>query len=240
MTYTPRSTNDKRPNTGTIKFLSFQGSYKTFEVALFSDDTCIKHLTFSNKKASSILIPTLQKLLVEHSLSIRDIDFIALDQGPGAFTSLRVTITTANAISFATKTPLIGIDGLVALAHETKCSTENLVVLLNAFHNDVYYTAYSVKEGLHQTMPQNYKNIETLLQTLQEKRSVTVTFVGNGATAFENEIKKVFRGAVILDTPVASAKQIGFMALEKWNKKEVCYKLSPLYLKTQKFKPKYS
>ena len=101
----------------------------------------------TNKKASSLLVPYIKQILEKNSLKISDLDFICADQGPGAFTSLRVTIATINGISFASKIPLIGIDGLDALNQETLSDVmlkkqgvpEILIVLLNAYNNEVYF-----------------------------------------------------------------------------------------------------
>ena len=92
-----------------LYFLSFQGSYSPFQIALFHGAKCIAQHTLE-QKPSAHLIPVLQKMLTENNIELSDISFIALDQGPGAFTSLRVTLTTANALSFAKKIPLIGYE----------------------------------------------------------------------------------------------------------------------------------
>ena len=54
-------------------------------------------------RASAQLLPLIDQLLVQHECELSDLDFIALDQGPGAFTSLRVVLTTINGIAFAQK-----------------------------------------------------------------------------------------------------------------------------------------
>ena len=102
-----------------VLFASLQGSYQHFEIAVFKNDVCLEHRIEKKSKASSHFLICFQEILDANNIKPSDLQFIAIDQGPGAFTSLRVTITFVNALAFAQKIPLIGIDGLDALAYET-------------------------------------------------------------------------------------------------------------------------
>ena len=106
-------------------FISIQGSYSQLQLSLFKGNSCLTLISETNKKASSLMVPLIEEMLKQHSLTLCDINFICADQGPGAFTSLRVTIATINGISFAQHIPLIGIDGLDALAQETHKRTHS-------------------------------------------------------------------------------------------------------------------
>lgn len=234
-------------------FFSIQGSYKQIEVVLFRGLEELNIIKEENLKASSRLIPNLIDFLQSNSISLDDLKFIAIDQGPGAFTSLRVLISTINGIGFARGMPLIGINGLDALAYETFFCIKNnnnnrkiAVPLLNAFNNDVYFAAYEFLESdLKLLLPAGYKNIDYLLEELKERfKERELVFSGSGADLFKEKIKTVFESQGIISEKfplVASAKQIGIMGLERWNnKKDLSNRLLPIYLKIQKFKPKYS
>ena len=67
-------------------------------------------------------------------------------------------------------------------------------------------------------------------------------FVGNGAHLHQDLIKEIFENrATISSLQICSVGQIAKIALEKWKlasskeKKDLSYKLYPLYLKSQKF-----
>lgn len=57
------------------------------------------------QKAQVTLI-LIERLLQKHGLSLKDIDQIEVNTGPGSFTGLRVGIAVANALSFALKIPV--------------------------------------------------------------------------------------------------------------------------------------
>jgi tRNA threonylcarbamoyladenosine biosynthesis protein TsaB len=205
-------------------YIAIQGSYTKLQLALFKGDFCLEQIEEVNKKASSLLIPLIKKMLDQQKMTLDNIDFIATDQGPGAFTSLRVTISTINGISFAKHIPLIGIDGLQALLQET-----NAIPLLNAYNNEVYYALNNKK---------SYKKIDALLDDLQMLRQQKIMVCGNGAILHKNIILEKLKDKKIsfLEQSVCSTQQIATMALQRWhNKKNLQKKLYPLYLKSQHF-----
>ncbi|MBD3231862.1 tRNA (adenosine(37)-N6)-threonylcarbamoyltransferase complex dimerization subunit type 1 TsaB [Candidatus Dependentiae bacterium] len=236
-------------------FISIQGSYNQLELALYQNTNCLQIINEKNIKASSFLIPLIDKILKSKLFNLNNLDFICIDQGPGAFTSLRVTITTVNGISFASKIPLIGINGLYALSEETLIKIKNsyanfapqiLITLLNAYNEDVYFLINKLSDSLNiqETIcsKKTYQKIDTLLKELKSNfLNKKIAFVGNGAILYQNLIENEFKkNAIIINQDVCSAKQISKIALHKWsqstNKKEnFKYKLSPLYLKSQTF-----
>ena len=228
-------------------FISLQGSYSSLELSLFIGSNCIEKIKENNLRASSLLIPKINDLLQNNSLELKDLDFIAVDQGPGAFTSLRVVITIVNALSFAKKIPLIGIDGLDALYNQAleKTDSKNIVVILNAYNNDVYFAVNKNSEkhtGVETfnvgVLEKGYKKIDKLLLELKEQyKDSRIVFAGNACKQHENLISKDLNYSFI-NLETASSEQIAKMALERWNSsnKGFSYKLKPLYLKSQSFK----
>jgi tRNA threonylcarbamoyladenosine biosynthesis protein TsaB len=230
-------------------FFSIQGSYKGFSVSLFKGPQFLQTISCTDSKTSGALIPSIETLLHNNNLSLKDISFIAVDQGPGAFTSLRVTITIANSIAFAEKIPLIGIDGLEALAQESledlskqEPFPEILVTLLNAYNNEVFFAIHTInKDGtLNTSIEKNYKKIDLLLDELSSQfQNKKIIFTGNGTDLFKEKILECFGNESLFLTPTietCSSKHVGIMSYEKWIKKEgIAQSLYPLYLKSQKF-----
>lgn len=128
-------------------FLLFVHDYSNTTVALFNDMICLEHITVSNKQASAYSIPHAAALLDRHSCALSELNFIAAYQGPGPFTTLRTIIATVNGLHFATGLPLYGIDGLSAFIAEQYESSKDLLILLNAFQDDVYY-AYATDNNV--------------------------------------------------------------------------------------------
>ncbi len=226
-------------------YLGIQATYNTTDIAIFEDENCLEQFFRADLKASSHLVPYLDSLLRNHSKILSNLAFIALDKGPGAFTTLRVTIATLNGVAFAHKIPLIGIDGLEALTHELLCAltapTQNsptmIVALLNAYSNDVYFMISDVKNGLTIQLDYGCKNIDNVLESLASRNSEQkIFFTGNGALLHQERISKKITLSEIVPTSTADAKTIAYLGLIDFMQQKNCTdKILPNYVKTQLF-----
>ena len=86
-------------------------------VSVWSDETERATLSFRhNRKLSERLAPALKQLLHEQNATVRDVQGWAVGLGPGSFTGVRIGVTLAKTLAWATNTPLVGISSLDACA----------------------------------------------------------------------------------------------------------------------------
>lgn len=57
-----------------------------------------------------VVLPIIKTLLEKHGLNPQNLDSVEVNEGPGSFTGVRVGVSIANAISFALKIPVNGIE----------------------------------------------------------------------------------------------------------------------------------
>lgn len=212
-------------------YIAIQNTYDIFEMALFLNDICVDHIQEDKRHTSKLFIPLLDKLLVQNSTKMTDLDFCAVNCGPGPFSTLRSIIASVNGLHLATNIPLIGIDGLQATFLEFYDSHyEKTVVLLNAFNHEVYYLL--AQKG--QIAATGYQKIDTLLEDLSLRAHSPIHFIGNGVTLYHDLIKKILGRNAIIKTPnpaMCSVKMIGSLGIEKWRQNHKDNYLMPLYLK---------
>jgi tRNA threonylcarbamoyladenosine biosynthesis protein TsaB len=216
-----------------IFFISIQATYKTLAIALFKNNECLISILNDEQRASSLLAPMLNDLLVQQGLALREMAFLAVDIGPGAFTSLRVIIATVNGIAFASKIPLVGVTSFEGLAYQGGMPYS--LVLLNAFNNDVY-VAYAKGKAIVTAGCVKYEALTDFLGA-QATREPVVVF-GNGVVAYPQVLevlKPLFSVLMVSDLLVPSAEAIGLCGFEKWQQGERTTKLVPAYLKSQTF-----
>lgn len=72
--------------------------------------------------SAKTLAPAIQKLLAQDGLSPKDLHAIAVVQGPGSFTGLRVGIATAKVMAYALEIPIVAIDTLEVIAQQVSDS----------------------------------------------------------------------------------------------------------------------
>lgn len=216
-----------------VFFVSVQATYKTLELAIFRDEQCLHRVLSQEQRASSFLAPMLNELLAQAGLTLSDISFIAVDTGPGAFTSLRVVIATINGIAFASKIPLIGVTSFEGFFQQI--DAPRVLALLNAFNNDVY-VAYTCNGIIKHSGWVKYHALGALLA--DEATSEQVMLVGNGIDAYPDcleSVLSVFPGGSVLELAVPSVKAIGVCGYQKWLQGDRSTRLTPAYLKTLVF-----
>lgn len=71
------------------------------------DKKFVKRQKVDTTKAQATL-PLLMEIISENKLTLKDLDAIEVNTGPGSFTGLRVGIAIANALSFALNIPVNG------------------------------------------------------------------------------------------------------------------------------------
>jgi tRNA threonylcarbamoyladenosine biosynthesis protein TsaB len=88
------------------------------------------------------LLPLAQAVLNTSELSRNDLAAIAFDQGPGAFTGLRVACGAAQGISFALGIPVVAVGALTAMAAAMPTDCNIRMVALDARMQEVYFAVW--------------------------------------------------------------------------------------------------
>jgi len=113
-----------------------------------------------NNIHSQVLLEMVQELLQLASIAVSDLNAVAVGQGPGSFTGLRIGVGVAQGIAYGADCPMIGVSSLDALAITVP---DDGVVLagIDARMGEVYWAAYDKKLNtieritpLHVSLPQ--------------------------------------------------------------------------------------
>ncbi len=101
---------------------------------------------------ASLLTVFIDELLKKKGIGAQDLDAVAVSKGPGSYTGLRIGISVAKGIAYASSIPLIGIETtltmfvgyLPAAKEKYKISTGDLFCpVLDARRMEVYYSIYN-------------------------------------------------------------------------------------------------
>lgn len=211
--------------------------YSHTTIALCKENQTIAQIQEENKNVSKWLLFHIDTLCAQFSIKHADISFIGINQGPGPFTTLRVTLATINGISFASHIPLVGVDGIKALIQENKnAQWPYTVALLNAFNDEVYYAI----EAPHHELRIGYKKIDALLHELKDEyRNEPLRLIGAGVHTFKTQITTILAEQAIIPDLLPlmpSIEQIAKVANDQFRTQELHNKLLPLYLKVMNYK----
>jgi tRNA threonylcarbamoyladenosine biosynthesis protein TsaB len=82
------------------------------EVGLYEDDQQLAYISWqAHRQLAETIHLTLQKLLNGQQKDMKDIQGIAVYQGPGSFTGLRIGISVANALTDSLTVPITAAEG---------------------------------------------------------------------------------------------------------------------------------
>jgi len=137
--------------------LNIETSTEVCSVALARDGVVVhsrENLTGQNH--AMLVTVFIEELLAESNLTIVQLDAVAVSGGPGSYTGLRIGVSVAKGICYASRLPLIAITSLEAMAHHVIYhpdryqlpKTDNLLFcpMIDARRMEVY-TAFYDKEG---------------------------------------------------------------------------------------------
>lgn len=225
--------------TNHLKYLALLGSYQELTVGLFHGFHLIAHVVVKDQRLSSYLLVAIEEIVQKAQWHLNDLDFIAVDQGPGSFNSLRAMLATVNGIAYASKVPLIGCDGLTLLANVASRSGL-VVVVLNAYNNELYYRIERVNSDGDRVLVEapGYAGISEVLEKINQAAvpSMPIWCIGNGYSLLQ-QAEPAFSGELIELTAREMLDGVSRMAITHWaNGGQLEEALQALYLKKTTFK----
>jgi tRNA threonylcarbamoyladenosine biosynthesis protein TsaB len=112
-------------------------------VALLRDDKLLGQARQPAKNHSVTLLPAIDRLLADNSISRDSLGAVAAGVGPGSFTGVRVGLTLAKSLAFALGIDLVGVSTLQALAKNGRGGEADWICpCLDALKKEVYGAKY--------------------------------------------------------------------------------------------------
>lgn len=215
--------------------LALETSSPVCSVALHRDGNLIGQTELRLEKShSSHLSLLISQLLANTGHTLQDLDAVAISDGPGSYTGLRIGAAAAKGLCFALDIPLVAVSTLQALAHQVAAGTASpedflYCPMLDARRMEVY-TALYTHTGAEVLAPTPLVLDETsLAEQLAHHRLLCF---GNGAAKFQPLVaNKPLVG--FLPGIVPSAVAVGVLAqvaYEQQQFRDVAY-YEPFYLK---------
>lgn len=211
--------------------LYIETTTKNCSVALAKNNILIdeKEISSENYSHSENLTVFIKDLVEKNKLEFNQLNAIAISEGPGSYTGLRIGTSTAKGLCFALKIPLISVNTLKGIASfaKEKNKASAYFSMIDARRMEVFLEIFdkelnSIAATVAQIIDEEY------LESITEKN---IVFCGDGVHKFDNLVKD--KKNIIIHEFQPSAKHMIEEGYNKFiNKKfeDVAY-FEPFYLK---------
>lgn len=164
--------------------LNIDSAFEDCFVALGNNEEVIAHEKSAvQKDHASFLQPAIRKICSAASINLSSIDAVAVSNGPGSYTGLRVGLSSAKGICYALKKPLILLNTLdviaFALQQNTSPKTDTLFCpMIDARRLEVFTALFNNQLKLFKNYASVVLNKEFLYE---EKQTHKIIAGGNGS-----------------------------------------------------------
>ena len=164
-----------------MKILAIDSSAKAASAAIVEDGKILGEVFLNCGLTHSVTVmPSVEWLLDMTGLKVSDIDRIAITEGPGSFTGLRIGMAAVKGLAWACDIPCVGVSTLETIAHGAATNDGIICAVMDARANQVYNALFESKGGkITRLCEDRAIKISELLEELSDKEKVT--FAGDGA-----------------------------------------------------------
>ena len=209
--------------------LNIETATKNCSVALAKEGKTIvyKEIAEEGYSHAERLHVFIEEIIKEAGITFQDLSAVAVSQGPGSYTGLRIGVSAAKGLCFALDIPLIAVDTLQVLASQAIVSDGLVIPMLDARRMEVYSAIFNSNFDKIRAVEAEIITEDSFLD-FQE----TLYFVGDCAEKCKAVLTK--QNFVFLEEiKYPSAKEMSFLSFEKYKKNDtvdVAY-FEPYYLK---------
>lgn len=168
-----------------MRILAIDTSTRIGSVALADQGKLLACSSLETTKGhAKFLLPSIYQLCKQLTWTVGQVDLIACATGPGSFASLRIGISTAKGIAFATGASTIGVNTLEAMARPFAFLKMNICPVLDAKKDQVYSAFFNTdgQGNLHRSTEDMLLFPEQLVDKIEDN---TLLF-GEGALLYKH------------------------------------------------------
>lgn len=129
-----------------MKIIALDATEAACSAALLDGDQIIQRCITTARQHNEHLLPMLETLLAEASLSLSQLDGIAFARGPGSFTGVRIAAAVTQGIALARDLPVVPVSSLRALAQGVarQHKADHILAGFDARMQEVYWGTYRI------------------------------------------------------------------------------------------------
>lgn len=202
-------------------WLGIDTSNGPLSVALVRDgQVVIEETTTIPVRHSLRAMPVIERLMKEAKVEPKALDAIAVSEGPGSYTGVRIGVTIAKTLAWTLHKPLIGIPSIrILAANFYEVGDQIICPLIDARRQNVYSSAYTVQASTitEILIDEGHYAIDDLFDQL-ERLERPILFTGADVLLYKERIEERFGERATIAPPAywaPRATQLVALAMER-------------------------
>lgn len=162
--------------------LAIETATSSCSVALGRQGDVFSRSEVGSNVHSQVLLEMVEDVLKQGNCSINALDAVAVGQGPGSFTGLRIGVGVAQGIAYGVSCPMIGVSSLDALANQA--ANGRVIAAIDARMGEAYWCEYLKSNDVLER--QSVLQVGPPL-TITSKSSESLVLVGNAWQEYQGQ-----------------------------------------------------
>lgn len=200
-----------------MKILGVESSATAASVAVYWDGKIISQVQSNTGLThSQTLLPMVETVLNSTSNTLKDMDYIAVSNGPGSFTGVRIGVSAVKGMAQPLNIKCVEVSTLEAIAKPLECTGCYAVAVMDARCNQVYTAQFNCENGFTRVTQDEAITIDELGEKL---KNVTkpIVLIGDGTLVAYAKLKDVISNIQIANPSIRyqSAANVCIIAAQK-------------------------
>lgn len=189
-------------------WLGIETANTPLSIAVVKDGKVVAEMVQNIKLTHSAgAMPAIEEILARIDVKPNDLDAIAVSEGPGSYTGVRIGVTLAKTLAWTLQKPLVGVSSLKTLAANAALYNGLICPIFDARRGNVYTAVYQ-GETLEALVEDHHAHIDDLLVRLKALEQ-PILFVGTDVDIFWENIVQILgdhavRAPFSIDLPRAT------------------------------------
>ena len=213
-----------------MRLLAIETATEACSVALVEGDRRLQRKEVGARVHAGALLPWISELLAEAGMTYSDLDGIAVDRGPGGFTSIRLGLGVAQGTGLAHDLPAFPVSSLAALAHAARPAgySGRMLAALDARMGEVYAGWFEFEDDRMQLIGEEILRPPGDLQPLDDGLFIAA---GNALSSYGSELRSALGGGLETVDAEAWPTALAVAALATRTRPVAAHELKPIYLR---------
>lgn len=222
-----------------MRTLALETSSSTGSIAALEGDRVVAEVNLGQvQRTAQSLAPALQSILQEAKWEPRDVQLIAVTDGPGSFTGLRAGVTSAKVFAYVTGAEVVAINTLEVIAAQSNIASDRLWVVMDAQRQQVFVAQFAITDAAppRPVLATQIVDNDAWLDCLASGDSVSGTGLASLAKRLPHEVQ-----VIAPEAWVPQAITLGRLAFAKYQAGERAdyWKLVPQYFRKSAAEEKF-